>query len=520
MLGVNSRDELTAARLLDFFGWNTRWNRALWDIGTILSLKEVLEASEAVRDGVLSQAALDWLMKRVEVAVGRDCGAGDKPQHQLLQSCLRSSLRCGGFEWNVLQQAIGFVETDYLSRWAGALRQGVTVKPERAARYIAAHLLDAGFSADYLHRWWKYRVRHETGTRDLADIIDEAHSLIAAPPKTWQVLVPFAVFPGGANSAPQWRDAQTVAAWLAKEDPRSGAIRQVGGWEAAIPARDPAAAVVQAAELVERIAARVTIGTRRHVLPVGSAWVKGERRRRALRVPRRVEILSLEREGQLFVQTPPTKFDAAIELLGTLDEGAAGPAVASGWAAIEALLSAPGEEDVAAADRLAALVACSFPRAELTTLAYAHEKAANDAVAQTIRAAVSNRDKASIVAQVLLGGQPPAWNDPSDRAASDRMLNVLQRPQEVLRDVQAHAIGAFRRLYRQRNLVLHGGRTNAIALVPALRAAAPLVGAGVDRIAHAHLVGKIDPLALGARAQVHLSLLGTSAARGPLDLLE
>lgn len=522
MLLVNPRDELIAARLLDFFAWNTRWNRALWDVGSILSLKEVLEASEAVRDGVLSQGTLEWLKQRVEMCIGRDLGLGGKPEHQLLQGCLRSPLRAAGFEWNVCHQAVATVEPTFLARWAAELRTGATLKPERVARYIAAHVMDAGFSGDFMKRWWSYRIEHEAGSRSLADLVDEAHALVIAPPNRFSVLVPFVVFPGLSTLPPEWRDPTAVAAWLRTEDPASVSVRQVGGLLMSVDARDPPSAVVHAAERVERICARITVGTRRHATTVGSAWVAGERRRRPLHSPRRVEVLSLGREGQLFVQSPATKFDAAIELLGTMDEGAAGPAVASGWAAIEALLSAPGEEDVAAADRLAALVACSFPRAELTTLAYIHEKhaASGDPLAAALKGSSTNRDRADALAVALLNGAQLSLSTASDRAASERMANLLRHPHGVLHDIQAHAAAAFRRLYRQRNLVLHAGRTNAIALAPALRAAAPLVGAGVDRIAHAHLVQGIDALTIAARASVNLALVGNAGARGPLDLLE
>ena len=61
--------------------------------------------------------------------------------------------------------------------------------------------------------------------------------------------------------------------------------------------------------------------------------------------------------------------DAAIELLEPLASAAPPTAAAAGWAAFEALLSEPGNHGVVA-DRMGAIVACSFPRAELTVLSY------------------------------------------------------------------------------------------------------------------------------------------------------
>jgi hypothetical protein len=89
-----------------------------------------------------------------------------------------------------------------------------------------------------------------------------------------------------------------------------------------------------------------------------------------------------------------------------------------------------------------------------------------------------------------------------------------------LHNIQGHATSALQRLYRQRNLVLHWGKTDAVALRAGLRTAAPLVGAGMDRIAHAWFVQKIRPLELAARARMALEVIGTRPGTNCLDLLE
>jgi hypothetical protein len=78
----------------------------------------------------------------------------------------------------------------------------------------------------------------------------------------------------------------------------------------------------------------------------------------------------------------------------------------------------------------------------------------------------------------------------------------------------------MRRLYRQRNIVLHGGSPQAVALDPTLRTAAPLVGAGLDRIAHAYLADRVLPLTLAAKAELRLALVGAQDAPPVTDLLE
>jgi hypothetical protein len=53
-------------------------------------------------------------------------------------------------------------------------------------------------------------------------------------------------------------------------------------------------------------------------------------------------------------------------------------------------------------------------------------------------------------------------------------------------------------------MVLHWGKTNAVGIKSCLRAVAPLVGAGLDRVAHGSFTEKCAPLELAARAKIRL----------------
>ena len=58
MIDVNDQYAThVTARLIDFYGAATPWHRGLWTVGLVLTLRELLEASEAVRSGVLHQRA-------------------------------------------------------------------------------------------------------------------------------------------------------------------------------------------------------------------------------------------------------------------------------------------------------------------------------------------------------------------------------------------------------------------------------------------------------------------------------
>ena len=79
---------------------------------------------------------------------------------------------------------------------------------------------------------------------------------------------------------------------------------------------------------------------------------------------------------------------------------------------------------------------------------------------------------------------------------------------------------AFHRLYRQRNLVLHGGRLDSVTLKASLRTVSKLAGAGMDRITHGHYVQSVRPLELVARANLSIALISKERALDCVDLLE
>jgi hypothetical protein len=99
------------------------------------------------------------------------------------------------------------------------------------------------------------------------------------------------------------------------------------------------------------------------------------------------------------------------------------------------------------------------------------------------------------------------------------MREVLREPQKRLHDISTHLSTVFRGFYRNRNIVLHGGKTDAVGLRSSLRNAAPLVGAGMDRIAHAWFVEGLQPVEIAARANVRIATVGAPDAPGIVDLL-
>jgi len=373
--------------------------------------------------------------------------------------------------------------------------------------------------------------QHVTAGATVGDLLEEAARLAAAQPGQFEVLVPFLAVPQRqelAEGLPEWRSGPQTRAWLAMHAPRE-AMRQYGAFAYHVQAMDPYAAADTARESVDRLLARsrLTRRNRSGLKPVGMLRVAGLDEWLPVETPSRgVYLLSLHRERTLYRITGGDLLDSAIELAAPLNRGSRVAAVAGGWAALESLLHHPGDPAdrkdgrVIAAVRLAAIVTGSWPRAELTALSYAHRPGIPDLLARQLALAVSNRMRASTVVAALQAGRRVSVRTAGDAAAAARMASLVAAPRQSLTGVRAAVEGSLRRLYRQRNIVLHGGSTESVALDAALRTAAPLVGAGLDRVAHAYLADGITPLALAATAETSLALAGAQDGPPVTDLLE
>jgi hypothetical protein len=308
--------------LLDFFGGETSWQRRLWDAGTLLTLREVLEGGVARASGTLSPPALRWLQESAIEVAGRDPGVGDVAEHRLLKDQLKADVVPGGFASTVIGQIADASEERYLERWAvGLAGSRGSIGPERVARFIAGHLLGVGFSPSYLHRWWTYKIRHEPGERHLHEILADAHDRARQPLRTYPVMVPLRRASARAWRVPGWLEAAAVNDWMRAHGQRELA-GPAGGLLLEIEARDDHAAVEQAAEQVDRFITMVTLGSPREQLAAeGHGWVVTESKvqRQPLRRRRGVEVAVLDRREEPLSHPVSPRIDAALELLAPLE---------------------------------------------------------------------------------------------------------------------------------------------------------------------------------------------------------
>jgi len=527
LVPANENERIIAARILEFFGRRTPWHRGLWNLGLILTLRELLEASEAVNRQVLNPKALDVIKSTCLQILKNEPGSVQDSRLPALRSRLSKlsrPLAYDGFEYHALRTLTDQVESDYLLRWAETLRTGDGGKSsERVARSIAAHLLDRGFSPNFLHQWWQFKTSYEETPKSLSEIVEDAQSLAQKPSQAFSVLICFTSRPKtGSSNHPEWLDPAAVSKWLRQNSSDCSGLRQAGGICLAIHALEPQAAVELAVERVDHLVARVAVSTGKEIQLEPRVWVRGVNEPyRLTRYRRGVRVGALYREDQVFHnQAEFSVIDAAIDQLSHLERSSPSAAVAGGWAAIESLLSEPSDRGVAA-DRLAALVACSIPRAELTALAHAFEKSGkgSSSLRRELSSCVENRQRCELLARAILSDKLDEHPMASESAAGARAAKILNSPKKELGKVRAQVESALRRLYRQRNLVLHWGRTDAVALRASLRTAAPLVGAGMDRIAHGWYVERSRPIELAGRADAALETVVDKDVSTCLSLL-
>ena len=522
MLEIDDFSARVSARVLEFFGDNIPWFRGLWDTGFSITLAEVLEGSGAVRRNVLNTDAFRELTQTALKHLDGDYALPLPQQKKLVQACLAGNLRFESPDFVQLQDLHSDLRREYLLRWAAALHtEGSLPSVERTARAIASHLLDSGLSRQMLHRWWSFQVRHEPAEKTLAEIVEAAHALVSQAPTNFEILVVLTRVSGSAQrNMANGLTAKEVSKWLRAEGHSVAGHRQQGGILLNVESSDPWSAAEIAIGKVRTFANRIAVGTREGRLGISDrVWVKGNKNPVSVGSRSRgVDVLALRRENKLYPETAQSSIvDAALELVEPLDTGAAGPAVAGGWAAIEALLSAPEESKSNAARRLASIVALSYPRAELTALSY---RIKDKSIVAMLAPLTKNRERAELLATWIEKGQALDGLDEIDHVAILRLTRMVRTPGKALRGIRAHIESSLRRLYRIRNLVLHGGLVDAVALKACLRTVAPLVGAGLDRVAHAWYVDGLGPIELAARASTRIELVGTSAGKDLCHLLE
>jgi hypothetical protein len=524
---IKDNDLVLARRMQEFCRPPTAWNRCLWGVSLQTTLRDVLEACEIRRHGILSDQSVLDLQHSAAIAIGTDVGGGSEKTRRQLQQLLAGKIVVtpGSLAAETTAFCVEDLNKKYLQRWAVAVRGGVSdALIERCARSVISHLVDLGHSPTKVSAHiQKVAISSAATASNAESLLTELESLHIENVSRFEGVFPIRRAPmSRTTNSFSWLNGSEVKEWIAKNGVAEleEGERICGGVKILVDARDVDAAISLAFSKFETTRNRAVLVQKQPIESLPFFWITG----RKAKVPisgrqRGVEVASLARQDRIYtLGEDEPRIERAISLLAELEHGPPSSAVTSGWAAMESLSMGPAEDGnrVEAAVRMAYLVAASFARAELTTLAYSYAKSNKDALASQIDLANSNREKTELILRQLIEKSRLSFNRIEDTASAIRMRRLISDPVGTLSAVERYVETTFKRFYRLRNLIAHGGRTDSIVLDAGLRVAAPLIGAAFDRIHHASATQNLSPMELIARAKLRIAALD---ARRPLDLL-
>jgi hypothetical protein len=282
MPSVKDNELVLAIRMRELCRPPTAWNRSLWSVSALTSLREVLEASAVRRDGILSDASVSNLQHSTAVLLGKDPGVGDSSARKHLQGALSgtSVITPGSLAAATIDQAATDLEANYLPRWAAAIEAGVTDEIiERCARSVVSHLLNRGHSRKSVaDRIWDAVLKHGATFSKASDLIRDLHTLSTQPRVEFQAVFPVQSAPDICKTAsPGWMKGADLVAWMKDNGiPAFAADERVrGAVTFKVSALDRLAAEHIAAARFAAIRDRAMLGAREPIVPLGYFWLSG-----------------------------------------------------------------------------------------------------------------------------------------------------------------------------------------------------------------------------------------------------
>lgn len=514
---------LLSARMLEQAAPWTPWNRRTWEPSTLLRLRELSEASRMVHLRVLSEGTFTWLRKSLVPLLGQDLGLSNGAYREQLQALLARDFSYLSQTHRRFDYLVTKLETDYVKAWLSVLRSGADFSVERPSRFIVSHLIDVGFDASWVAKQLKPLLR--ASDTHIDDLLETIERILSTHPSVFEGVVRLRNVPHSnlIRSHPSWRDPNTTNAFILT----SGGVpdrSQNGSLFFSVEARDPNTAAMMVRRTLEQWVDRTRFVPGKGILEYEPVWYLTSARQQNLHGPYRMGVAkSLVTTAQTYPDARTTSqlpiIDDAFHLASSMFGASDAVAVAGMWGAVESLLAyespALSKEQrgrTIAAERAAHIVAAAWPRAELTKLGFTIPRDPNCPLLlkKAIEAAGSDHElRAGVVLQRL--SECPDLTDPADQATLARVKSLQADPGQVLLRVRKYIESSLRRLYRQRNIVLHGGGVTSLALEPTVRTSAPLIAILLDRVLHASSSVDMEPMTLAAVAEVELDLARTAS---------
>ena len=324
-------------------------------------------------------------------------------------------------------------------------------------------------------------------------------------------LPPFEVNP---ETAPGWMTASETADWKRRHAPEAKPARHQGSFLLEITARDVNAAADAARDVIAHLRTKFQLGSRNSIGIHPTMWSMQKRSGfPTLATNRMINLAAFDRLGRLQDLTTADYLANTLALVEPLQTAAPHIAVMSGWSAIESLLVGPADrEDIVAARRFSLIIAASLMRAEFTWLAKTYIAENDDVDAQALDGCESNIERAKLFQMLAFTRPDLNLTNVTDNLALQRVRPALQNPRQEITNIADILTLEFTRLYRKRNMVVHGGQIHGANLHSISETLTPLIGAGIDRIVHAELQFGVPPIELSAIAEARVDYLSPTAS--------
>ncbi len=362
-----------------------------------------------------------------------------------------------------------------------------------------------GFSTIWILNACNYELRHRREASRIADLLGMADRLVTAGPGTYTFLVPLdhrSRIDSKSNNV--YLSKSNFAAIWQQLFPELPVPANTGGLRLDVSCLDKHSAVTQAAEDLAAAELRVAVASNtRQLIHSGEAWMSPGNDKKVLSSAARFDLKlpALDVKGglQLFDQLPHG-LESSLELILGLGAASSRTALISAWAALESLLADASDfgslSDIAT--RAADTLACEFVVVELASLATAHARDGQDALATELREAGKAARVLKVAQHIGAGGGLTV--SPSHGAMTfERMKHIIRDPKSLC-SIRDDIEAALKRLYRTRNQISHSGGQLPESHEAILQTSRLLLGALFNRFILAARSGEGPPGIVAARS--------------------
>lgn len=512
----------------------SRWHRSLWAVALVTNLDELVEAARHTWSGVLSRShALADFKSSALRACSRDPGIGPDPGSTKVADAIKrvtsnpdADSKNAAAEVEAWRHKIG---RNYLRNWAAFLEGGGLEESnvEMCARSVVSHLRSLGYSRAHIQGWLTER----GDSRSIAALAREAAGHLDGRTREYQ----FTVASDELAKVSKREKTLEVIELNGESNPFQAAenvdgfdlsnLTQNRAVQISCHAPDPFSALTILQLRIDRIMTRLALAEgriRKPVYPVvletGSAkpklW-KLEDPGKLIQIPDLTHWnLITDLESKALADT----LTETLHLLTPQLQVAHGVSLATLWASCEALLGRTGQGGHLVAPRMAAILACAYPRQLAFDLLQRAKKLKQSGV--KLEARTEGRSPAVVLREFWedIAANDPGFTEPADQAAYFRFRATIANPKAQLKRVRKYLEELLLRLYYHRNFVMHSAKTNTVSLNDVAGVAPVIVAAALSEMVSG-IAREVAPGALADRAAIELDLLGTDAAKPLISLL-